>query len=103
MPRDIPVGNDSFLITFDQDYCLRDIYFPYLGKENHTDGHKFRFGVWVEGNFRWVNRNWNLKLEYAEESLLTHVTAFIDVNIQEELVKDGLLSFYWIRGCIYKT
>jgi hypothetical protein len=21
MPRDIPVGNGSFLITFDQDYC----------------------------------------------------------------------------------
>ena len=25
MPRDIPVGNGTLLITFDQDYCLRDI------------------------------------------------------------------------------
>ncbi|MBI5641792.1 MAG: glycoside hydrolase family 15 protein, partial [Nitrospirae bacterium] len=76
MPRDIPVGNDDFLITFDHDYCLRDIYFPCVGKENHTDGHKFRFGVWSEGLFRWVNsQDWILRLEYAEETLLTHVTA----------------------------
>jgi glucoamylase len=75
MPRDIPVGNERFLITFDQDYCLRDIYFPHVGKENHTEGHKFRFGIWVDGQFAWVNRDWNLKLEYGHESLLTHVRA----------------------------
>ncbi|OGW55190.1 MAG: glycoside hydrolase family 15 [Nitrospirae bacterium RBG_13_43_8] len=75
MPRDIPVGNRCLLITFDQDYCLRDIYYPYVGKENHTDGHKFRFGIWVDGRFDWVKReNWNLNLEYVHESLLTNVT-----------------------------
>lgn len=84
MPRDIPVGNDDLLITFDQDYYLRDIYYPCVGKENHTDGHKFRFGVWADGKFAWVNKEWNLSLEYAHESLLTHVTVFheaLDVNL----------------------
>lgn len=75
MPRDIPIGNGSLLITFDQDYCLRDIYFPHAGKENHTDGHKFRLGIWVDGRFDWVSRDWNLKLDYVTESLLTRVTA----------------------------
>lgn len=42
MPRDIPVGNGNLLITFDQDYCLRDIYYPYVGQENHTGDHKLR-------------------------------------------------------------
>jgi len=28
MPRDVPVGNGSLLITFDRLYQLRDIYFP---------------------------------------------------------------------------
>jgi len=75
MPRNIPVGNGCLLITFDQDYCLRDIYYPYVGKENHTDGHRFRFGVWVDGRFDWVKReNWDLSLEYVPESLLTNVT-----------------------------
>ncbi len=75
MPRDIPVGNGCLLITFDQDYCLRDIYYPYVGKENHTDGHRFRFGVWADGRFDWVKReSWDLNLEYVHESLLTNVT-----------------------------
>ena len=75
MPRNIPVGNGNFLLTFDQDYCLRDIYYPCVGKENQTDGHKFRLGMWVDGAFEWMGRNWHLHLDYADESLLTHVTA----------------------------
>jgi len=38
MPCDIPVRNGFLLITLDQDYCPGDIYNPYVGKENHTDG-----------------------------------------------------------------
>ncbi len=75
MPRDIPVGNGTLLITFDQDYCLRDIYYPFVGDENHTDGHKFRFGIWVDGKFDWVTRDWGLRLDYASEMLMTQVTA----------------------------
>jgi oligosaccharide amylase len=78
MPRDIPVGNGSFLITFDQDYCVRDIYFPRIGKENHTDGHKFRFGIWVDGIFEWITEGWNLRLDYLPDTLISHVTAFND-------------------------
>ena len=75
MPRDIPVGNGTLLITFDQNYCLRDIYYPFVGDENHTDGHKFRFGIWVDGRFDWVKRDWGLRLDYAYEMLMTQVTA----------------------------
>lgn len=76
MPRDIPVGNGKLLVTFDQDYCLRDIYFPHVGRENHTVGHKFRFGIWVDGMFSWIVRNdWHLNLDYKPETLLTDVAA----------------------------
>jgi hypothetical protein len=37
MPRNIPVGNGTLLITFDHDDCLRDIYYPSIEKEYHTD------------------------------------------------------------------
>jgi len=78
MPRDIPVGNGTLLITFDEDYCLRDIYYPFVGKENHTEGHRFRLGIWVDGKFDWVNRNWGFHLDYAYEMLMTQVTASND-------------------------
>ena len=46
MPRDIPVGNGQMLVTFDQHYQIRDIYYPHVGQENHTGGSPCRFGVW---------------------------------------------------------
>jgi glucoamylase len=74
MPRDIPVGNGSLLVTFDELYQVRDIYFPYVGKENHSEGHPFRFGVWVEGEFSWVSdKGWTRELAYLEETLVTNV------------------------------
>jgi GH15 family glucan-1,4-alpha-glucosidase len=68
MPREIPVGNGTLLVSFDNDYCIRDIYFPYVGKENQTDGHKCRMGIWVDGQFRWITREWELTLAYKEDS-----------------------------------
>ncbi|HSB04129.1 MAG TPA: glycoside hydrolase family 15 protein, partial [Thermodesulfobacteriota bacterium] len=73
MPRDIPLGNGSFLVVHDQNYCLRDLYYPSIGKENHTDGHGLKFGLWVDGRFDWIDGSWKFNLEYVHESLVTHV------------------------------
>ncbi len=75
MPRDIPVGNGSFLIAFDPGYSIRDIYFPYVGKENQSDGHRFRFGVWCEGELSWVDDGWRLEMGYEKDCLITRVVA----------------------------
>ena len=74
MPRDIPVGNGNLLVTFDALYQLRDLYFPYVGMEDHTGGHPCRFGVWADGRFRWTgDEDWERKLRYAHETLVTDV------------------------------
>ncbi|HEX8845600.1 MAG TPA: glycoside hydrolase family 15 protein [Pyrinomonadaceae bacterium] len=74
MPRDIPVGNGSLLVTFDELYQIRDIYFPHVGKENHSEGHPFRFGLWVDGEFSWVSdKGWARELNYLSETLVTEV------------------------------
>jgi hypothetical protein len=52
MPRDIPASDGLLLVSFDQSYQLRDLYWPHMGQENHTAGHPSRFGVWVDGQFR---------------------------------------------------
>jgi glucoamylase len=43
MPRDLSLANGSLQVMFDAAYRLRDIYFPNIGKENHTTGHTCRF------------------------------------------------------------
>jgi glucoamylase len=74
MPRDIPVGNGSLLVTFDELYRIRDIYFPRVGKENHSEGHPFRFGLWVDGQFSWISdEGWTRELNYLSETLVTDV------------------------------
>jgi oligosaccharide amylase len=73
--RDIPVGNGSLLVTFDEKYQIRDIYFPHVGQENHSEGFPFRFGVWVDGEFSWVfEDDWQISLKYLPETLATDVT-----------------------------
>ena len=48
MPRDIPVGNGRLLVTFDDRYQIRDVYFPHVGQENHAGAGPCRFGVYAD-------------------------------------------------------
>ena len=74
MARDIPVGNGSLLITFDSKYRVRDIYFPYVGRFNHTEGHIQRFGVWADGRLAWIeDATWHRELRYKTDTLVTEV------------------------------
>lgn len=85
MPRDIPVGNGQMLVTFDQHYRIRDLYFPHVGQENHAGG-PCRFGLWAElpresrGNERrrqrvyWSDDEWDIRLGYEPNTLATDVT-----------------------------
>jgi len=84
MPRDLPVGNGSLLVTFDDSYQLRDLYWPHVGLENHTGGHVFRFGVWVEDQFRWLDHpGWSKRLRYDHETLVTDVSlAHPDLHLE---------------------
>lgn len=73
MPKDIPVSNGSFLLNFDSDYQIRDVYFPYIGQENHASGHPFRFGVWANGQYSRMGPDWQKDLRYRDNSLVTAV------------------------------
>jgi GH15 family glucan-1,4-alpha-glucosidase len=82
MPRDLPVGNGSLLINFDNTGTMRDVYFPHVGQENHTDGRLNRFGVWVANTdgsnprFAWLDADgWQRSLRYRLDTLVTNVRA----------------------------
>ncbi len=74
MPRDIPVGNGRLLICFDQDYAIRDLYYPHVGFENHVRGNRCRMGIFVDGQFSWVGSGWARELVYESDTLVTKVT-----------------------------
>ena len=74
MPRNIPVGNGELLVTFDDLYRVRDIYWPRVGQPNHTGGMPQRFGVWADGEFAWIESDdWNREIRYKPDSMITEV------------------------------
>ncbi len=94
MPRDLPLGNGSLLINFDKGYNVRDIYWPYVGQELHTDGDISHTGVWVSGQFAWLDAaEWQRELRYDQETLVTHVT-LTHPGLQLQLLFNDTVDFY---------
>ncbi|MBI2846390.1 MAG: glycoside hydrolase family 15 protein [Chloroflexi bacterium] len=76
MPRSLSIGNGSLQINFDLNYKLRDIFFPWVGAENHSAGDGCLTGIWVDGRLFWIDDPiWAKEIRYARESLVTEVTA----------------------------
>jgi len=73
MPRDIPLGNGQMLVNFDLDYHLADVFFPYVGKENQTDGHICRLGAFRAGSFAWLpDDGWRrVRQQYAKDTIVS--------------------------------
>jgi glucoamylase len=72
MPRSLVLGNGTMLATFDAHLQMRDLYFPYVGMEDHTTyGNVHRMGFFVEGiGFSWVSDGtWVIEPGYAQETL----------------------------------
>ncbi len=75
MPRDLVVGNGSLLINIDRNLNIRDLYYPHVGQSNHVGGHRNRVGVWVGGQFAWLEDTWSVRLGYLPGTLTTDVHA----------------------------
>ncbi|MBM4124577.1 MAG: glycoside hydrolase family 15 protein [Nitrospira sp.] len=94
MPRDLPIGNGALLINFDSAYRLRDLYWPHVGLENHSKGQVFHFGVWVDGQFRWLDDpGWSRRMGYAHETLMTQVE-LTHPDLQLDVVCHDAVDFH---------
>ncbi|WP_227764970.1 glycoside hydrolase family 15 protein [Zhaonella formicivorans] len=77
MPREIVLGNGHMLVNFDAGLNMRDLYFPYIGWENHIGGNRNSTGVWVEGKFSWIDeKSWLRHIGYLDETLVSSCSAF---------------------------
>jgi GH15 family glucan-1,4-alpha-glucosidase len=73
MPRHLCFGNGDFLLDFDKNFSIRDLLFPLIGKENHVKGNHCRLGVWIDGEFSWINNAWKRELKYKTDTLVGEV------------------------------
>lgn len=86
MPRNLPLGNGQLLVAFDRTHQIHDLYYPHVGQKNHALGHPFRMGVWVSGEFRWLDDgDWQRDLRYLPHTLVSDVVLThpdLDVEIR---------------------
>ncbi|MEN6343230.1 MAG: glycoside hydrolase family 15 protein [Methanospirillum sp.] len=88
------------MITLDVDLSIRDLYFPYVGMENHVGGHRCRFGVWVDGRFSWIDEHWRRSTAYRPDSLVSEVVLTHPVLPVELRISDTVHPLYtiFLRG-----
>lgn len=59
MARALTLGNGHMLVGIDNNACVRDVYYPYIGLENHVSGasgtYTHRVGVFVDGRLSWLD------------------------------------------------
>jgi GH15 family glucan-1,4-alpha-glucosidase len=77
MPRGLVIGNGKLQVNFDNQYALRDLFYPNVGQENHFAGEECHTGVWSNGRFAWVeSSDWDKELGYVEYTLITNVRLY---------------------------
>jgi len=88
MPHSLVLGNGNFLVTLDRHGLVHDLYYPYVGMENHSAyTHYHRIGVYDETArvFSWLtDEHWQTESHYRGESLVGETTLRSDV-LQLEL------------------
>jgi len=88
MPRSLVLGNGSFTVCLDEYGFVRDMYYPYVGLENHVIGKKHRIGVMVDGLFSWVDDGgWEITLGYKPETMIGQLVCKND-RLQLSLVME---------------
>src|SRR5258708_31586214 len=77
MSRSIVLGNGNMFLALDHHGQVQDLYFPYVGLENHTAGGcVHRLGVWVDGQFSWLDSpSWTFVIDYQHETLASNILA----------------------------
>ena len=75
MPREIVVSNGELFVALDSQMAIRDFFYPKVGLENHLTGHFSKLGIWADRRFSWINENWDVKMNYLPETLVSQCSA----------------------------
>lgn len=74
MPRALTLGNGTFLVCLDTHGFVRDMYYPYVGLENHVAGHKHRIGFMINGQYTWLDDGtWQISIGYKPETMVGYL------------------------------
>ncbi|HSX28742.1 MAG TPA: glycoside hydrolase family 15 protein [Candidatus Saccharimonadales bacterium] len=78
MPRPLILSNGSMAVGINNFGLVHDFYYPYVGLENHATSKvlRHRIGVWVDGDFSWLDDgSWVFEHVYEKDTLIGNSSA----------------------------
>ncbi len=78
MARPIVLSNGSLHVGLNRFGEVHDLYYPYVGLENHAAAKmlRHRIGIWVDGQFSWLDDgSWKFTFQYHSHSLIGYTKA----------------------------
>jgi GH15 family glucan-1,4-alpha-glucosidase len=76
MGRPVVLSNGQLFVGLDESGLVHDFYYPYVGLENLTNARnsQHKIGVWVDGQFSWVDDGtWEIEVDFEENALLSNI------------------------------
>jgi len=91
------LGNGNILVCFDKCARMRDLYYHYVGLENHVgEPCVHRIGVFCDGQFSWLREEgWQIATDYKKGTMVSDIVAKnkeIGLEIRFEDVVDGKIN-----------
>lgn len=78
MTRPLLLSNGRLHVGINLFGMVHDLYFPYVGHENHAAAQNMRhkIGVWIDGKFSWLDDgSWKFTMQYDPHGMIGHTSA----------------------------
>lgn len=99
MPKALSLGNEHILVLIDKFARVRDIYFPYVGLENHV-GSRFahKLGVFTDNQFSWFDDGtWDVDVRadesFAGDTLAHHPHLAVKLRFEDVVSNEKNIFF----------
>lgn len=97
MARPVMLGNGALTVGLNEHGLVHDFYYPYVGLDNLTTSRSVhhKIGVWVDGEFSWVDDNsWDISVNFESDALVSSIRMQSDALKVELLFSDFVDSEY---------
>lgn len=79
MGRPVMLSNGQMMVGLNEHGLIHDFYYPYVGLENLTNARSVhhKIGVWVDGDFSWVDDGtWEISVDFESDALISTISMY---------------------------
>ncbi len=76
MGRPVVLSNGQLFIGLNENGLVHDFYYPYVGLDNLATARALahKIGVWVDGNFKWLDDgSWQIEINFEKGALISEL------------------------------